>query len=78
MVHLQLWLTLSERFIESRNINWSKTSKFCFNEKCNPEDDSLGTQIVKVRISIFYNIIKFLSNQIILMKDIFQTKIVKR
>ncbi|XP_015787910.1 TBC1 domain family member 30 isoform X2 [Tetranychus urticae] len=43
----KLWLTLSERFIESRNINWSKTSKFCFNEKCNPEDDSLGTQIVK-------------------------------
>ncbi|XP_074596600.1 TBC1 domain family member 30-like isoform X2 [Brevipalpus obovatus] len=43
----KLWLTLSERHVESRKIVWSSTAKFCFNDKCNPEDDSLGTQIVK-------------------------------
>ena len=43
----QLWLCLAESKI--RDLDWEKTAKFCFNEKSNPDDDELGSQIVKVR-----------------------------
>ncbi|CAG2114859.1 unnamed protein product, partial [Medioppia subpectinata] len=42
-----LWITLAERHIQTRQINWSITSRFCFNEKENPDDEALGVQIVK-------------------------------
>ena len=31
-----------------RDLDWEKTARFCFNEKSNPDDDELGSQIVKV------------------------------
>ena len=31
-------------------MNWFVTSKFCFNDKNNPDDEVLGEQIVKVII----------------------------
>ena len=43
----QLWLCLAESKI--KDLDWEKTAKFCFNEKSNPDDDELGSQIVKVR-----------------------------
>lgn len=45
---LQLWLCLAESKID--DLDWSKTAKFCFNEKSNPDDDELGSQIVKVGV----------------------------
>ncbi|CAG2164157.1 unnamed protein product [Oppiella nova] len=44
-----LWITLAERHIQTRQINWSITSRFCFNEKENPDDEALGVQIVKYK-----------------------------
>lgn len=43
----KLWITLAERHIQTRKIIWSITSRFCFNEKGNPDDEALGAQIVK-------------------------------
>ncbi|XP_054163959.1 TBC1 domain family member 30-like [Oppia nitens] len=43
----KLWITLAARHIQTRQINWSITSRFCFNEKENPDDETLGVQIVK-------------------------------
>ncbi|XP_023228906.1 TBC1 domain family member 30-like isoform X1 [Centruroides sculpturatus] len=43
----RLWLTLSDRHIQTRKIDWRTTKRFCFNEKSNPDDNKLGTQIVK-------------------------------
>ena len=44
----QLWLTLSEKYLASRGVEWGKAEKFCFNEWSNPDDDELGLQIVRV------------------------------
>ena len=44
----QLWLTLSEKHLVSRGVDWKKAEKFCFNEWSNPDDDELGLQIVRV------------------------------
>ena len=41
-----MWLCLAESKI--RDLDWEKTARFCFNEKSNPDDDELGSQIVKV------------------------------
>ena len=46
--NLQLWLTLSEKHLASRGVDWKKAEKFCFNEWSNPDDDELGLQIVRV------------------------------
>lgn len=51
---LQLWLTLAERHLEQRGVDWKQAEKVCFNEWSNPDDEELGIQIVKVSI---YNII---------------------
>lgn len=47
-VFLQVWLTLADQYIHSISIDWEKTLRFAFNERSNPDDDSLGIQIVKV------------------------------
>ena len=47
--HFQLWLTLAEKYLERRGVDWTKAEKFCFNEWSNPDDDELGMQIVRVR-----------------------------
>lgn len=43
----KMWLTLAERYLASRELDWESTARFCFNERCNPDDDNLGVQIVK-------------------------------
>jgi len=46
---LQIWLSLATRYIKDLRIDWNKVLQFAFNDKCNPDDDALGAQIVKVR-----------------------------
>jgi len=46
----QLWITLAERYLSLRGVDWTKAEKFCFNEWTNPDDDELGMQIVRVNI----------------------------
>ena len=45
---LQLWVTLSERYLSGKGVDWPKAERFCFNEWSNPDDDELGLQIVRV------------------------------
>ena len=67
-----------------KDLDWEKTAKFCFNEKSNPDDDELGSQIVKVwnviklklqwrrTLSINQNFSFFLAPGVLLMYDAFQ------
>ncbi|XP_017791373.1 PREDICTED: uncharacterized protein LOC108573435 [Habropoda laboriosa] len=43
----KLWLTLAERHLEQRSVDWKSAEKICFNEWSNPDDEELGIQIVK-------------------------------
>ncbi|XP_008208165.1 uncharacterized protein LOC100678809 isoform X1 [Nasonia vitripennis] len=43
----KLWLTLAERHLEQRGVDWKQAEKLCFNEWSNPDDEELGIQIVK-------------------------------
>ncbi|KAK2584478.1 hypothetical protein KPH14_006853 [Odynerus spinipes] len=43
----RLWLTLAERHLEQRGVDWKQAEKVCFNEWSNPDDEELGIQIVK-------------------------------
>ncbi|XP_030761772.1 LOW QUALITY PROTEIN: uncharacterized protein LOC115886662 [Sitophilus oryzae] len=43
----RLWLTMAERHLASRNVNWPEVEKSCFSEWSHPEDGELGIQIVK-------------------------------
>lgn len=47
---LQVWLTLADHYLHSIAIDWDKTMRFTFNERSNPDDDSMGIQIVKVML----------------------------
>lgn len=49
-VCFQVWLTLADQYLHSISIDWDKTLRFAFNERSNPDDDSLGIQIVKVTV----------------------------
>ncbi|XP_033222408.1 uncharacterized protein LOC117176309 [Belonocnema kinseyi] len=42
-----LWITLAERHLDQRRVDWKQAEKVCFNEWSNPDDEELGTQIVK-------------------------------
>ncbi|KAF6024896.1 TBC1D30 [Bugula neritina] len=42
-----IWLSLATRYIKDLRIDWNKVLQFAFNDKCNPDDDALGAQIVK-------------------------------
>ncbi|XP_027516234.1 TBC1 domain family member 30 isoform X5 [Corapipo altera] len=44
----RVWLTLADQYLHSIAIDWDKTMRFTFNERSNPDDDSMGIQIVKV------------------------------
>jgi hypothetical protein len=46
-IRRRLWLTVAEKHLQSRGVNWSQAERFCFNEGSNPDDDKLGVQIVK-------------------------------
>ncbi|KAM8908685.1 TBC1 domain family member 30 isoform 2-T2 [Spinachia spinachia] len=43
----RVWLTLADQYLHNISIDWDKTLRFAFNERSNPDDDSLGIQIVK-------------------------------
>ncbi|KAM8974635.1 TBC1 domain family member 30 isoform 1-T1 [Pelodytes ibericus] len=43
----RVWLTLADQYLHSISIDWDKTLRFTFNERSNPDDDSMGIQIVK-------------------------------
>ncbi|OXB67466.1 hypothetical protein ASZ78_006797, partial [Callipepla squamata] len=43
----KVWLTLADQYLHSIAIDWDKTMRFAFNERSNPDDDSMGIQIVK-------------------------------
>lgn len=53
VVFVQVWLTLADQYLHSISIDWDKTLRFAFNERSNPDDDSLGIQIVKVTTLYF-------------------------
>lgn len=42
-----MWLTLADRRLQQRQIDWQQTYDKCFSEHHNPEDEELGIQIVK-------------------------------
>lgn len=44
---IQLWITLADRYIQKREINWELTLKKCFNNKNNADDKKLSIQIFK-------------------------------
>lgn len=48
IVFAQLWITLSEKYVQSKRIKWEETVAMCFSDKVNPDDESLGEQIIKV------------------------------
>ncbi|XP_052283504.1 TBC1 domain family member 30-like isoform X2 [Dreissena polymorpha] len=43
----KVWLSLADQYICDMKIDWDKTVKFAFNERSNPDDNTLGMQIVK-------------------------------
>ncbi|KAL2103089.1 hypothetical protein ACEWY4_002257 [Coilia grayii] len=43
----RVWLTLADQYLHSISIDWDKTLRFAFNDRSNPDDDTLGIQIVK-------------------------------
>ncbi|XP_075456467.1 TBC1 domain family member 30 isoform X2 [Ascaphus truei] len=43
----RVWLTLADNYLHSISIDWDKTMRFTFNDRSNPDDDSMGIQIVK-------------------------------
>lgn len=46
----QLWLALSDRYLQTRNVDWKKEQEKCFSETWGADDQELGIQIVKVRL----------------------------
>ncbi|KAL4706540.1 hypothetical protein ACJJTC_015738 [Scirpophaga incertulas] len=43
----KLWLTLAERHLTSRGIDWSVAERACFRGSAQPDDTELGAQILK-------------------------------
>ncbi|CAK1604250.1 unnamed protein product [Parnassius mnemosyne] len=43
----KLWLTLSERHLASRKIDWPTAERACFRGTAQPDDTELGAQIIK-------------------------------
>ncbi|XP_044271093.1 uncharacterized protein LOC123015436 isoform X2 [Tribolium madens] len=43
----RLWLTLADRHLAARGIDWSNVERNCFSEWSHPTDSELGVQIVK-------------------------------
>ncbi|KAM4747815.1 TBC1 domain family member 30 isoform 2-T2 [Rhinophrynus dorsalis] len=43
----RVWLNLADQYLHSISIDWDKTMRFTFNDRSNPDDDSMGIQIVK-------------------------------
>ncbi|XP_073817481.1 uncharacterized protein isoform X3 [Musca autumnalis] len=43
----KLWLSLADKYLKSKNVDWSKEEEKCFCEKWREDDEELGIQIVK-------------------------------
>uniref|UniRef100_A0A1I8HL12 Rab-GAP TBC domain-containing protein n=1 Tax=Macrostomum lignano TaxID=282301 RepID=A0A1I8HL12_9PLAT len=43
----KVWLSLAEFYLASQRLDWQRIRKLCFNDRLNPDDDSLDHQIVK-------------------------------
>ncbi|CAB3364669.1 Hypothetical predicted protein [Cloeon dipterum] len=43
----RLWLTLAERHLTARGVDWAQTERVIFSDTSNPDDEELGVQIVK-------------------------------
>lgn len=52
---IQLWLALSDRYLQNKDINWKQEEEKCFSETWGADDQELGVQIVKVRSLIVLN-----------------------
>lgn len=50
--NFQLWLSLADKYLKSKNVDWAKEEEKCFCEKWREDDEELGIQIVKV-ISVY-------------------------
>lgn len=48
----KMWLSLADWHIKRLKVDWQKTVRTAFNDRTNPDDDKLGSQIVKVRYNI--------------------------
>lgn len=44
----KMWLSLADWHIKRLKVDWQKTVRTAFNDRTNPDDDKLGSQIVKV------------------------------
>ena len=47
----KLWLTLADKYLTNKGVDWKRAERTCFNEWSNPDDDELGLQIVRVSFS---------------------------
>ncbi|GAB1606315.1 uncharacterized protein LOC115223845 isoform X2, partial [Argonauta hians] len=43
----KVWLNLADHYVSEIHLDWEKTVRFAFNDRCNPDDNKLGLQIVK-------------------------------
>ncbi|XP_037943528.1 TBC1 domain family member 30-like [Teleopsis dalmanni] len=43
----KLWLSLADKYLKSKNVDWTKEEEKCFCEKWREDDEELGIQIVK-------------------------------
>ena len=50
----KLWLTLAEKYLTQKGVDWKRAERTCFNEWSNPDDDELGLQIVRVSLFTFF------------------------
>ncbi|XP_031205498.1 TBC1 domain family member 30 isoform X2 [Mastomys coucha] len=80
----KVWLTLADHYLHSIAIDWDKTMRFTFNERSNPDDDSMGIQIVKIMIylidkvlpeSYFVNNLRALSVDMAVFRDLLRLKL---
>lgn len=47
----QLWLSLADKYLKSKNVDWAQQREKCFCEEWREDDEELGIQIVKVSSS---------------------------
>ncbi|XP_067420197.1 TBC1 domain family member 30 isoform X3 [Emydura macquarii macquarii] len=80
----KVWLTLADHYLHSIAIDWDKTMRFTFNDRSNPDDDSMGIQIVKIMIylidkvlpdSYFVNNLRALSVDMAVFRDLLRMKL---
>lgn len=58
-IGFQLWLSLADKYLKSKNVDWSKEEEKCFCDKWREDDEELGIQIVKVNIFFLFIVLNF-------------------